>query len=192
MTKSELRKIYLEKRRSLSVEEVAERSRKIADRFFESFDLSKVKTLHCFIPIAKFNELDTSLIYKKIWTDFRAVKTLAPRINVETSEMESLIFGPETQLVENEWGIPEPLGGESIRCATFDVVLMPLLCFDKHGHRVGYGKGFYDKFLANCRPDCMKIGLSYFSPVKSIDDIGGHDVALDACVSPDNTYFFKE
>jgi len=77
MTKSELRKIYLERRSSLSKAEIAGKSRQIADLFFENFDISKIKTLHCFIPIIKFNEIDTSLIYKKVWMDFPTVKMVA-------------------------------------------------------------------------------------------------------------------
>ena len=69
---------------------------------------------------------------------------------------------------------------------------MPLLCFDAAGHRVGYGKGFYDKFLSKCRPDCTKIGLSYFPPVEAIAATGGHDIMLDICVTPEKTYQFDK
>ena len=191
MTKSELRKIYLERRRSLSVEEIADKSRQIADRFFESVDLTRIKALHCFIPIAKFNEIDTSWIYKKIWKDFPVIKTAAPRVNFETGEMENIVFRPETQLVENTWGFLEPAGNERVNDAEFDMVLVPLLCFDSRGYRVGYGKGFYDKFLSKCRPDCTKIGLSYFEPAEEISDVSNFDIRLNMCVTPDHIYRFN-
>ena len=63
-----------------------------------------------------------------------------------------------------------------------DVVLVPLLCSDGQGYRVGYGKGFYDRFLVKCRPDCRKIGLSYFPPVDRIEDVTESDVKMDEVV----------
>ena len=190
MTKSELRKIFLARRENLAVGETLDTSQRIADEFFDAFDLSTIKALQCFIPIAKFSEIETSLIYKKIWMDFPAIQTLAPRIDFESGEMESLAFNGETVLAENKWGIPEPIGGETVEPNNIDMVLVPLLCFDKRGYRVGYGKGFYDMFLSRCRPDCVKIGLSYFPPVAGIDDTGEHDVKLDYCVTPEHVFEF--
>jgi 5-formyltetrahydrofolate cyclo-ligase len=91
-------------------------------------------------------------------------------------------------LIENAWGIREPAGDEPIDAAEIDMVLVPLLCFDKRSHRVGYGKGYYDRFLSKCRPDCLKIGLSFFPPVEAILRIGSRDIALDHFVLPDSTY----
>lgn len=70
------------------------------------------------------------------------------------------------------------------------MVLVPLLCIDREGYRVGYGKGFYDKFLARCRPDCKTVGLNYFPPVERIDDVAEHDIRLDHAVNPDEVYSF--
>jgi 5-formyltetrahydrofolate cyclo-ligase len=70
------------------------------------------------------------------------------------------------------------------------MVLVPLLCADPSGHRVGYGKGFYDRYLAKCRPGCLKIGLNYFAPVDQGFDADEHDIRLDACVTPELTYHF--
>ena len=190
MTKSELRKIFLARRENLAVGETLDTSQIIADEFFDTFALSDIKTLLCFIPIAKFSEIETSLIYKKIWMDFPTIQTLVPRIDLESGEMASLAFNGETVLAENRWGIPEPIGGETVKPNKIDMVLVPLLCFDKRGYRVGYGKGFYDKLLTKCRPDCVKVGLSYFPPVAGIDDTSEHDVKLDHCVTPERVFGF--
>jgi len=69
-------------------------------------------------------------------------------------------------------------------------VLVPLLSFDKKGFRVGYGKGFYDRFLMQCKSDCIKIGLSYFDPIDVIDDADEFDVPLDFCITPQKVYVF--
>ncbi len=191
MTKAELRTIYLERRRSLSVEDTAKSSRLIANRFFGSFDLATIRSLHCFIPIAKFNEIDTALIFRKVWSDFPATRTVAPRVNRETDELQNLVFASDTELVESPWGVGEPKSGDTVGASQIDMVLVPLLCFDERGYRVGYGKGFYDKFLSQCRTDCLKIGLSFFKPVEQIDDVHDTDVRLDVCITPDSEYRFE-
>jgi 5-formyltetrahydrofolate cyclo-ligase len=71
-----------------------------------------------------------------------------------------------------------------IDAATIDLVIVPLVCVDKSGHRVGYGKGFYDRFLKQVRTDCVKVGLSYFEPVERIDDVHEGDVRLDFVITP--------
>ncbi len=191
MTKSELRKIYLEKRRNLVANAFAAKSHQIAGRFFENCELSMVRNLHCFIPITKFHEIDTSLIYERVWSDFPQIKTVVPQVDLERGEIAHVAFTAATKLVLNKWGICEPAGADVIDPQEIDLVIVPLLCFDKCGFRVGYGKGFYDKFLSECRPDCLKVGLSYFPPVETIDDTGDHDIPLDIYITPENVYQIK-
>ena len=178
-------------RSAISVDELASQSQQVAERFFSNVDLKVVHTLHIFLSIQKFNELDTSYIYDRIWREFEQIKTVAPRINLAQGEIESVEFTPESDLIENKWGIREPVRGERINVTDIDMVLVPLLCFDAKGFRVGYGKGFYDIFLSRCRPDCLKVGLSSFPPVEKIDGLGGHDIPLDLCITPDRIYHFK-
>ena len=68
---------------------------------------------------------------------------------------------------------------------------MPLLAFDKQGHRVGYGKGFYDVFLNKCKPETIKIGLSFYEAEDAIDDVFENDVKLDYCITPKTIYTFS-
>ncbi len=190
MLKSELRKNYLERRKEFTPEDVKEKSLQIAERFFREFDLKKINYLHSFLPIERFNEIDTRLIFHRVWFEYANVETAVPRINFETDTLESLKFTPVTELVLNTWMIHEPSHNELFVCEKFDIVLVPLLAYDRAGNRVGYGKGYYDKFLKNCRSGCTKVGLSYFPPEESIDDVNGHDVKLDYCLTPDETFVF--
>lgn len=192
MIKSQLRKSYLERRSSLAPEIRNDASRRIAGHFFDRFNLDFVKTLHCFIAMPKFSEIDTSLIFRQVWSEFPKIVTVAPRVDRERDEIDSLVFTNETGLIENAWGIREPAGDQRVKAVEIDVVLVPLLCFDKRGYRVGYGKGFYDKFLATCRPDCLKTGLSFFPPVDAIDDVHDQDVRLDLCVTSDGAMGFEK
>ncbi len=191
MIKSDLRKLYLEKRASLSAAQVAAASRKIADRFFENVDLTGVAKVHTFIRIPKFNEIDTSMIYYRLWRDHFGIVTIAPKTDLKSGTIGSVAFDEATEWSENSWGIREPATGNAIEPDEIDLVIVPLLCFDERGHRVGYGKGMYDRFLASCRPDCLKVGVSFFPPVEVIDDVTESDVALDLCVTPAAAYRTK-
>lgn len=190
MNKSNLRKIYLEKRKNLSPAQRAERSVRIAERFFEHFDLTKIDYLHCFLPIEKFGEVDTRLIFDRTAREFPSIVTLAPRTDFESGEMESVRFDSAARLVRSKFGIDEPADSEKFASEKIDIVLAPLLCFDRRGHRVGYGKGFYDAFLRKCRADCAKFGLSFFEPIAEISDAAEFDFKLDGCITPENVYEF--
>jgi 5-formyltetrahydrofolate cyclo-ligase len=190
MTKSELRNAYLAKRRELAADERRELSRQICDRFFETVDLTAVRYLHCFLPIDKFNEIDTTLIVGRVWADHPQTITVVPRIDPTSGAMESVVYSDTTELVVNSWGIAEPASTDTIDSENIDLVVVPLLAFDVQGHRVGYGRAYYDKFLAACAPECRKIGVSYFAPVDRIDNIAEHDIRLDTCVTPERVYRF--
>ncbi len=191
MIKSELRKIYLAKQKNLSLVERKQKGERIVENFFTNFDLNKINFLHCFLPIEKFNEINTNLIFQKIWSEFLRIETLVPRVDFQTDKIENLIFAPKTELVKNAWEIFEPTHDATIETERIDLVLIPLLCFDARGFRVGYGKGFYDRFLKNCRADCLKIGLSYFAPVEEILDVREFDVRLNFCVTPERVWQFS-
>ena len=185
MTKAELRKTYISRQKDLSPADRAEKSRAIAGQFFQHFDLSRTRFIHCFIPIEKFNEIDTKFIFERLWSGHPRTEAVVPRVDFETNEIRNLRFDPTTELKRNTWHIDEPEHDEFVESDKIDIVLVPGSCFDLEGHRVGYGKGFYDRFLKTCRPDCLKIGLSYFEPVEAIDDIHDGDVALDFVITPE-------
>lgn len=174
--------------RSLSPLERAEKSQQIAVSVFQVLPLYRPTVLHCFIAIEKFNEVDTAVIFHRLWNDFPNVTTVVPRAEMQTGEMRHIIFAPDTKLIKNVWDIYEPVHNELVKIEEIDVVLIPLLCFDRHLHRVGFGKGFYDRFLLNLRSDTQTIGLSYFEPVDKIDDIREGDIPLDMCVTPTNIF----
>ncbi len=105
MTKANLRDIYLVRQRNLSPAERFGKSKQISNGFFQAFDLSEVNFLHCFIAIEKFNEIDTKLIFQKMWCAFPCIQMLVPRVNFQTGNIENLKFTPETELVKNAWEI---------------------------------------------------------------------------------------
>lgn len=184
MQKSELRRHMLQLRRALSAEEVQRRSEQIADQFFSRFALKAGQTVHVFLPILKNNEVNTWLIINRLRQQHPEVRVAVPVTDVAQNILTHHHLTDEAVLIENKWGIPEPQNAHIIHAPEVDIVLIPLLAFDEAGHRVGYGKGFYDRFLADCRPDVLKVGLSLEPPVKRIADPNPFDVPLDAVVMP--------
>jgi 5-formyltetrahydrofolate cyclo-ligase len=191
MKKSELRKQYLSKRKAISTEEMTVKSQQITYLFFQNFDLLKVKYLHIFLPIIKHNEIDTFLIIRYLQKYFPAINIIIPKIIPENSELESYVFD-EKNLIENPWGILEPSGENQgkILPEQIDLVMIPLLVFDENGNRVGYGKGFYDRFLQQCKPETLKVGLCLEEPIETIEDVNEFDVNMDFCITPTKIYRF--
>ena len=113
-----------------------------------------------------------------------------PKSNFDKLEMQAILIDEETVYKTNEFGITEPKLGKNINPLEIDVVFVPLLVCDQMGFRVGFGKGFYDKFLTQCRTDIIKIGFSYFEPIDKINDTNSFDVPLTYCITPDNIYEF--
>ncbi len=182
--KAELRTEYRKRRNELPLAVAGEYSRRIANGLFANVDLRKLSTLHTFIRIKRFNEIDTSMIYFRLWRDVPNLRTVAPRTDLDSQLMGNVEFGPMTELIESSFGIREPRIGVVVPSLEIDAVLVPLLAFDERGHRVGYGGGFYDRLLAECRPDCLKIGLSYFEPTDEISDINENDIRLNLAITP--------
>ncbi|GHA66168.1 5-formyltetrahydrofolate cyclo-ligase [Pontibacter akesuensis] len=185
MLKEDLRRSMLLKRRAMPADEVQRCSVSIAGQFFRHFELQAGQTVHVFLPIIKNNEVNTWLIIERLWLEQPQVRIVVPVTDVEQNLLTHHHLTNEAILVENNWGIPEPQDAQIIHAQEVDIVLIPLLAFDRTGHRVGYGKGFYDRFLADCRPDVLKVGLSLEQPVERISDLNKYDVPLDAVVMPD-------
>jgi 5-formyltetrahydrofolate cyclo-ligase len=190
MTKKEIRIIYRKKREAITEGEYLQLSGKLCDVFFSCVDLSLIHLIHTFLPIAKKKEPDTWMIVDRIRREFPHIQISVPRVNNQTGLLENFTFEGLPQIKENPWGIPEPSYGTETSIEKIDMVLVPLLIFDKSGHRVGYGKGYYDRFLERCREDCKKTGISIFPPVDIISDVGIQDKKLDVAITPDRYYLF--
>jgi 5-formyltetrahydrofolate cyclo-ligase len=195
MTKSALRQQFLAQRRSLSAEEIESRSIQISNLLVDTFFAQTTRgILHTFLSIVRQNELNSWPIIHRIWHDFPAIQVAVSVSDTTTNQLSHYVLSPETSLIINSWGIPEPHPevDSAIASDQLDFVLVPLLAFDLQGHRVGYGKGYYDLFLAQCRPDCQKIGLSLFNPISFITDTEPTDIRLNACVTPTEIYWFNK
>ena len=191
MTKKELRKQYKEKRNSLSESEYQQRCERIVERVIENFDFSTQHYVHLFLPIRIQKEIDTFLLIEQLQSKYPQLQLVVPRVVPNSFEMEHYLYDAAT-ITLSEWGIPEPMpdSSQKVLPQKIDTVLLPLLVFDEKGNRVGYGKGFYDRFLTECRPEVQKIGLCLEEAVPLIEEVGEWDIPLDFCVSPQRCYEF--
>lgn len=189
MLKKELRKLFREKRNVLTVAEKA----KLDDLLliqFQTVDLPMVSIVFSYWPIEENKEPDTHLFTDFLEFRLPELQLVYPKIDSATGIMQGILVDDDTRFIRNHFNVYEPENGEVIAVTDIDLVIVPLLAFDKQGYRVGYGKGYYDKFLAGCREDCIKAGFSYFEPVDAIDDCHDFDVPLDLCITSQAVYVF--
>lgn len=187
MTKTELRKKYKVLRNDLSFEQADELSMSIANKLL-SLDIWSHAYYHLFLSIAKHKEVQTDFILNILHAKDKEV--VVSKSDFDTQTMINYLLTDNTVIKKNHWNIPEPVDGIEVPNNKIGVVFVPLLAFDKKGNRVGYGKGFYDKFLSSCSKKTIKVGLSFFEAEETIDDVSSNDVPLDCCVTPMKIYTF--
>jgi 5-formyltetrahydrofolate cyclo-ligase len=191
MQKRDLRQQMQQKRARYTAAELQEWSSRITGHFFDFFALPQYHTVHVFLPILRKKEIDTWQIIRQLQMNYAHIRIAVSVSNMADCTLDHYWLKPETKLQENKWGIPEPVEAEAIAVADIDMVLVPLLAFDQQGHRVGYGKGFYDRFLAACQPGTVKIGLSLETAVAQVMDVHEGDVVLDYVITPAGVLTFK-
>ncbi|MGJ8738099.1 5-formyltetrahydrofolate cyclo-ligase [Zobellia laminariae] len=187
MLKKDLRSLYKNRRRLIDNASLEDSSLNIANRLLK-LPVWSHDYYHIFLPISENKEIDTTFILSILQGKDKNV--VLPKVGDNTT-LQHYLLTDSTRLKKNKWNIPEPVDGIEVPISKIDVVFIPLLAFDKKGNRVGYGKGFYDTFLAECREDVIKIGLSLFPAEDDlITDTYDNDVPLDYCVTPSETYSF--
>lgn len=194
MLKDELRRAALARRLALPAAEVAHRSDQLGEQLFRRFPVAQWQWLHIFLPLAKRNEPDTWEIIRRVWRAKLPLRLVLPVVQLDGISLKHYELTPETPLLRSRWGIdePDPTSALEIFPAQLDAVLVPLLAVDLTGQRVGYGGGFYDRFLAQCRPGTPFIGLNMLDepPVEQITDVLPTDVSLTAYITPGGVWHF--
>ncbi|MEZ4938457.1 MAG: 5-formyltetrahydrofolate cyclo-ligase [Crocinitomicaceae bacterium] len=185
MDKVNIRKKYQFKRREVLNSDAL--SQKIAENLLEKFNFEG-QTISVFLPIQKFNEVDTWHLIEH--SESLKLNFCIPKMHSATKELQHFIFISKDLLKENSWGIMEPIEGEIKKPTEIDLVIVPLLAYDKKGNRLGYGGGFYDSFLSQCRPNVIKVGVSFFPPEEDELPNEDTDIPLNFCVTPTEIYEF--
>lgn len=186
MDKKSLRKLYKEKREALDSKTIEQWSLDLANQCLRLPIWDKTN-FHIFLSIPAKKEVDTAFLLHVLQGRDKTIAV--PKTQFEDSVMKAILLQENTKLRITSYGIPEPESGIELPPSLFDVVFVPLLAYDQKGNRLGYGKGFYDRFLSACRPDCLFVGLSFFPPESSIPSTI-EDIPLNYCVTPHTFYEF--
>lgn len=188
-SKSELRAIFRKKRTDLSRNDIEVLSQQInlqVQVFCKQHP--ELSHFHIFLPIERLREVNTHYIMEYLFSEGKNI--YASRINRETDEMETILLEPSMSFKLDDFGIPIPQSSQIADDELLQVVFVPLLAVDLKGNRIGYGKGYYDRFLAKIDSDVLKIGLSFFEPVKEIPE-EDFDIKCDYCITPNNIINFS-
>ena len=172
MDKTELRREIRARKRAMTEAEIEERSAKLAQLFFASRAYQNAKTIYGYLPYNQ--EVRTVPMLERALKDGK--KVAVPKVYGD--EMKFLYLDDLTAVAKGYAGIPEPIADEPVAHDETALVLMPGLAFDPQGHRIGYGGGFYDKFLA-AEPNHPTLALCYEFQMLPKLDVEDHDIPVD-------------
>lgn len=158
ITKNELRKIMIEKRKALPKEKKKNLDEIIFNKVISSEYYKKAKNIFIFVSMG--DEVDTINIIKHALKDNKSI--CVPRVISKLKGMETVEIKTLEELKPGKFGILEPKAGNNIiNAEVIDLVLLPGLAFDKAGGRLGYGGGFYDRYLLNLNKNVPKVGIGF-------------------------------
>jgi 5-formyltetrahydrofolate cyclo-ligase len=146
MTQAEihvLRKHALRQRREMDASYRSEASRRICKRFLRSRHFLSSRVIACYL--SAWDEVDTSEIIERAW---RANKRIFAPVMRERGQMTFCELHPDTRLVSNEYGLWEPRFADPVDPARIDIVVTPLVAFDRNLNRIGMGSGYFDRAFA--------------------------------------------
>ncbi len=187
MLKLAARKEFLEKRKNLTASECLKWDDLLLIQF-QKLDWANVSSVANFYPLENHNEPNSLLFTRYLKWLIPGIQMVYPVVDATTA---TISFYKETEEIRfNNWGIAEPISTEKLEPHSIDAVIVPLIGFDLKGHRIGYGKGFYDKYFENYPKHRPRIGVSYFEPISNIEDTHEFDVPLTHCITPWNSYEF--
>ena len=172
MDKKELRRAIRERKRAMTEEEIVSRSAKLGALFTQSDAYKNAKTIYGYLPYNQ--EVRTVPMLEQALKDGKRVAV--PKVYGD--EMKFLYLDDLTKVSKGYAGIPEPIADEPVADDKTALVLMPGLAFDPAGHRIGYGGGFYDKFLA-AEPNHPTLALCYEFQMLPELHTEEHDIPVD-------------
>ncbi|GAB5524485.1 MAG: 5-formyltetrahydrofolate cyclo-ligase [Roseivirga sp.] len=190
MNKQDIRQQYLQERKLITAEQYAARCETVAQQAIALIRQSDTLRVHLFLPIKKNKEVDTWSIYHWL-IDSTKHTPVIPKTHFKENRLSHHPMTGKDELQESNYGIPEPSHGRTISPEDIDLIFVPLLAFDTSGNRVGYGAGFYDRFLTNCRKDVLKVGLAISTPLESLIETNEFDIPLDLCITHKKLYDFR-
>lgn len=189
--KSEIRKLALENRKNWSNENYVNKNMAVCLYLLEFLKQYSPNTqVMSFKSMEHLREIDLASVHSQLIHPPYSFFLGYPRVSGE--HIVAYQSHPMTLFEKSSWGILEPEENPNnlLDPSTIDLVLIPLLAIDLHGHRVGYGKGFYDRYLAHVSEQTIKVGVGFEDPISPIDDINSFDVPMDYLITPSGVISF--
>lgn len=180
-SKQILREVYLAKRLFLTAEEWEIRNKSVVLQLIDLIEKRESKNIHCFLPIRSKNEVDTFQVIDH-FKDRNDVRFIIPKTEKE-GQLSHYVLNDSCKIMTNKWGIPEPILGDLADIESIELVIVPLVVADKLGNRIGYGKGYYDRFIAQI-PTTYTVGVSLLPLLDEILFVEENDVPLNSIVTP--------
>lgn len=184
MDKNTLRKVYLEKRKFLSQAEYERRNQLLYHRLIELQEAHNFKSIHIYIPIKKNKEPDTFPFIQYLWSKKPEVDVVTAISDLKKPVLSHVKITENTTFLENKWGIPEPQDGTPYSVDKIDCVLVPMVVGNKSGHRIGYGKGYYDRFLQKCKKSTQFVGVTLGPLLEGDAFVGQFDIPMHCMITP--------
>ena len=185
MNKEDFIKKYKSLRTAISDEYLEDLSIAIANNSLK-LPIWEFSNYHIFLPIINKKEINTEFILHILQGKDKSI--MIPKVK-NNRAMSHILLQDNTALKLSKYGVPEPISGIEILPSKIDVVFVPLLAYDIKGNRLGYGKGFYDRFLEKCNAETIIIGLSLFEPEQEIPSENS-DIPLNFSITPTKIYAF--
>jgi 5-formyltetrahydrofolate cyclo-ligase len=181
MDKRAIRTHMLKCRSALLPEQVAQLSRLAQQRLMATELFSSAQSLALYSPIQ--NEIATSDIF--ITARHQGKQVYYPRVAKQGLHFVEIVS--PRQLVAGAFGVLEPAADLEMSAQVPDLILIPGVVFDRRGHRLGYGRGFYDRYLAGCSNQAVRVGFCYSFQLCEALPVGAHDQSLDVLVTDTET-----
>ena len=183
-SKSYLRKVILQYRMLMDGFLYAQRNDQLCNLVCEFVGENRIRKLHTFLSIQKNQEPDISGLLDAFWT--QDIQVVVSKTDFLFKQMRHYHLTRTTILEKNAKGIPEPVEANETSIDDLDMIFVPLLISDKHGYRIGYGGGYYDRLLSETK--ALKVGLSLSPPVDMLVQKEEWDIPLDYLITPFKIY----
>lgn len=181
--KETIRQRLLKQRKAISSSEFRQSSEEIIHKLRHQSEFKKAETVHCYVSMNDSREVDTHGLIKKMLADNK--KVVVPVTNLKEGTLSHILLSSYEDLQENKWGVLEPNDGEYVSPEALDLVIVPMVGADEQCNRIGYGEGFYDRFLKDV--DCPKIGLLFERNILKKLPVEDFDIPLDKILTETRT-----
>ena len=182
--KNKLRQQLLAQRSNISEGDFARWSEQITSKLKSQAAFNQAETVHCYVSMNERREVNTHPLIKQMLAGSK--KVVVPITQIDSGTLRHTPLHAFDNLKANDWGVLEPPYQHDISVDFLDLVIVPMVGGDREGNRIGYGEGFYDRFLSEV--ECPKMGLLFECCLVDHIPTESFDVPLDSIITENGVY----